>query len=644
MQVYCDQLSFALCARLARLRLTGRIGSAATVHVLDGTPPGILTRVPRFLMRLLGLRVHEPSFSIARLATADGMAIRPLSRRAAFQFGVHGAREVIQRSRLLREMNARWGRDTLVLHLANDIWQEAERVIVRLLVADALRREAGASVALVIVGRPPVFATLPFASLVANVDIVYYRRPLSTFRWTRLGALVWWARELYREARAILSTGPSGMPRADSRPALLVPQEDDVALDRSYRYQPHWLMPGSDPPSFRTLILAYGGPSSAPTDAAALSAQGISMVDIRDVSRFERRFLPVSVRGPLLRDYRNLLAEAVLGRSHSGVAASATLARLLFESLRLGGLCVRQHVRVFMTCESYMRPAAAIQVVAPALGIQTTAYQYSNLGFPSVALLTTADVMATFSPHFHERFRLGGIQPQKFVDIGYLFDGSFALVSARAAEQRQRLVDAGAKIVVAFFDETISPNRYGAFDRESYEAALLPLLERVTSDPSFGLVLKPQFQRTMSGASPRVRQAMALAEQTGRFVMPSRGMHRNRVFPAEVAMTADIAVGYTAGATASLEAALVGTRSILISPFAFANATDPLYARCDIVYPSMSAALEAIDAFRRKDPKRLKLGDWSPILREFDPYRDGRAGARLREIVEHAMAAAMSHS
>ena len=253
-----------------------------------------------------------------------------------------------------------------------------------------------------------------------------------------------------------------------------------------------------------------------------------------------------------------------------------------------------------------------------------------------MGLLTTADVMATFSPRFHDRWKLDGYAPHQFVDVGYPFDASFSLVTERARERRERLRAAGAEFVICYFDESVHDDKYGLVHRKEYTDELLRLVGRLERDRTLGLVIKTQFHHNLDRLPLDLTEAISRAERTGRLERPTHGSHRNSVFPAEAALSADIAVGHAIGGTASLEAALAGRRSLIVNAYGFRSAADALYARCDIVCPSLNAALDAIDAYRRGDPARVGLGDWSSILHEFDPFRDGRAADRLREIVETA--------
>jgi len=152
-------------------------------------------------------------------------------------------------------------------------------------------------------------------------------------------------------------------------------------------------------------------------------------------------------------------------------------------------------------------------------------------------------------------------------------------------------------------------------------------------------VVKTQFERNAPSRLFAADPVLAAARATGRYVELSAGTHRNNVFPVEAALAADLCVGHLIGATASLEAALGGVRSIMLNPLNLRTTTSDVYARADIVYSSMEAALEAIGAWRRGDPTRAALGDWSSIVRTFDPFGDGNASRRLRELLERAVVA-----
>jgi hypothetical protein len=290
-------------------------------------------------------------------------------------------------------------------------------------------------------------------------------------------------------------------------------------------------------------------------------------------------------------------------------------------------------VRTFVAGESYLLHADAMLIAAEPLGVRTITYQYSNLVYRNVIMSTTADTMLTFSPLFEERWSWPGIQWPRFTEIGYLYDSVFPNLARPASERRARLTAAGARFVIGVFDENVQDDRYGLIHIDEYAAQLLKLLELLETDRTLGVIIKSQFHRSMERGSARISAPLQKALSTGRLEIPAAGNHRNSVLPAEVAQSCDVVIGNIVGGTASLEAALTGCRSVLLSEYGLRTANDALYAKVDVVYPDLDAALRAIQRFRAGDPAASGLGDWSPILPAFDRFRDGGAARRLQEIV-----------
>jgi hypothetical protein len=181
----------------------------------------------------------------------------------------------------------------------------------------------------------------------------------------------------------------------------------------------------------------------------------------------------------------------------------------------------------------------------------------------------------------------------------------------------------------------VQRDKYGLVNADDYATELMVLFDLVHRDESVGLVLKTQFHQNLRAASPRLAGPLERVLSTGRVELPSNGRHRNSVLPAEVAKSSDITLGHAFGGTASLESALAGCRSVLINSCGLQTKADPLYARVDIIATSVAEACRATGEYRRGE--RPAFGDWSPILREFDPYQDGQSARRFRSVLEEAL-------
>jgi hypothetical protein len=144
------------------------------------------------------------------------------------------------------------------------------------------------------------------------------------------------------------------------------------------------------------------------------------------------------------------------------------------------------------------------------------------------------------------------------------------------------------------------------------------------------VVIKSQFRRNTPSELYRDCEELIAARKSGRYVELANGSPRNTVFPAEAAMASDIVIGHLIGGTAPLEAALAGARVVMLNPYQITGEHYPVYAQANILFPSLDDALKAIAAYRSGCEAMRNLGDWSAILPQFDAYRDGRAGHRMR--------------
>jgi hypothetical protein len=604
--------------------------------VLDPLPPR-WSVVQRTIVRWLGWRLQEATFFAGHLRTGDGRVVSVAAYRAASELAFQTATRLVEQGGLLSRLNRAWGCNTILLHVAKLLEGSLRRAAMAALVVDALARQAGVPRVALVLARPPAVHEGQLRALAPRVDAyVYPPAPWSSLA-QRIAILAWWLRrELAGAKQSLVALANrlrgrrAAAPAEAATPGLLVVQEDDLSLDRSYRTQPHWLFREDGKPSFRTLVLQTASLPRLPFDRDELRAWGVTAVTPREFLQPGRRpGHPVQRR--LWQDIRRCLFRAVTGPA-ADVDLLFGIGRLLSLASDAAAFCVRHGVTTFMTCENHTHLADAVRLVARSLKMATLSYQYSNMEHVGPGMMSTADLMLVFSPTYRDRWVRNGIRPGAFVDIGYVFDTSFPLLRRRASVRRARLAEAGARFVVCYFDENVQHDKYGIIGASDHHDEIIRLARGVLEDPALGVIVKTQFRR--NSPDGLMHPALVEARRTGRYLELAAGAHRNIVFAAEAALSADLAVGHALGATAALEAALAGARAVLINPYGTTGANDTLYAQGDIVYPSLEAALEAIAAFRGGVSARAGLGDWSAILGRFDRFRDGRAGHRMRAVLE----------
>jgi hypothetical protein len=393
-----------------------------------------------------------------------------------------------------------------------------------------------------------------------------------------------------------------------------------------------------DHPPFATYLIR-GGPS--PVAPADRISSDLMVLDDAALGCIDRSAGMDEVSTRLSSDARQCLLMALSAKTDWAVTTCAIAARFLARAGFLARVCRALNIRAFLGSEPYMLDADAVPVFAPELRIATMMFQYSSVVFTNIMTATTADHVLLFSPRFAAMWPYAGIQPQRMIATGYPFDAAFGLVRERAAELRRKLENAGARFIICYFDENVGPpSKYGLMTQSEFDAEIRELVRFALNNDNVGVIFKSQFRKRSPTVrlpdDPELRDAIA----TGRVVDLCVGTHRNIVFPAEAALASDLAIGHLVGATAGLEAALAGTRCLLLNFNGVKTASDDLYARGQIVFSTLAEALRATTRFRAGDDDFRLLGDWSGLIHELDPFRDGLAAARLRTLLTSVLSAA----
>ena len=112
------------------------------------------------------------------------------------------------------------------------------------------------------------------------------------------------------------------------------------------------------------------------------------------------------------------------------------------------------------------------------------------------------------------------------------------------------------------------------------------MAQKVLENKEFAAIIKTQFAFNSPSIIYKNNQIINNAVNTGRFIELSNTCNnsaRNNIYPMEIGLTSDICVGGAVGGTASLEAALSGTRSVLINEYYLPSKWDIL-SRKNIVF------------------------------------------------------------
>lgn len=628
--VFCDSLNWRSTIALLRTR-------AVTVQVLDAIPMTPLSKSARALLTAFGCKICEAEFFAGHLRGESGEPLFMVARRMSSQLAMDAAQFAVASLPNLAAIDARSGRHIIALRIARQIWAALERQVLQIQLARTLAKRGNP--AILYLARPASYDAGILDRMETAVEVRLYGARRRIIR--RAMLIGWICAHLSRPLiwRWLGPLWKSALSPADAacRPGLLLVQEDEVSPDRSYRTQPHWLATGEHLP-FATYLIR-GGPSPiAPADQLS---SDFTVLDDPALGCIDRRAGKDKVSRKLSSDARRCLRMALSAKTDGAATACAIAARLLSRAGLLARVCRRLNIRAFLSGEPYLLDSDAVHVFGPELSVATVMFQYSNVAFTNVMTAATPDHMLLFSPRYVAMWPYASVRPQRMTATGYPFDAAFGLVRQRAAEWRRQLESSGARFVICYFDENVGPpSKYGYMAQSELDDDIRVLARLVLDNGDLGVIFKSQFRKR----SPTVRlpadRVLRDAVATGRLIELCVGTHRNIVFPAEAALASDLAIGHLIGATAALEAALAGSRCLLINLNGTRTANDDLYAQGQIVFDSLAEALRATAMFRSGDPAYRSLGDWSSFIHEIDPFRDGRAAGRLRALLITLLSAA----
>jgi hypothetical protein len=617
-----------------RLAARRAAGARSTVYIIDGGR--VAWSLARATARVIGVPLRRLEFQLAQLRDAGGLLLR---LRVAYQDLADVQADALREPSTRRVMAqaAAVGRLRLYLQKQMAIVGFSNRgTLWRTLItvhACAWQRHAegaGCEAELVLQRQPWIGAIVRYAARY-GVTVTSAPAPGMLARLPRQamprGAFLW-ARYL-RAAVAIRRAGQPRVSRSSApvrAPMVTVEHSGYFNLDDPAYYSDLFFWQESRWPAGRVLLTFNTGRDPLDTGKLqALRQRGIEAVALD--SSAARAGMPVFVTPPrrlpggLPRISGWTPEDRWLRREVAGYAELRAGWRALFE---------RFNAKVHVTWYRYSGAHCAIADAMQDVGGVTTMYQRAYDSHPSAETTVAADVAFGFSDFSAQLERRGGSCIRYHIVTGYLGDHRASRLRERAQRVRLALEAAGARRILAYADENSGEDaRWHTghdFMRDNYRFLLQKLLE----EPDLGLVLKPKVPASLRRRLGPVAELLARAEATGRCVMYRDGVLHGIAPPVAGALAADMLVhGHLCAGTAAVETALAGVPTLLLDREGWS--VSPLYQLGvgRVVFTDWPSLWEACCARWRHPSQERGIGDWSPLLEELDPFRDGRATERM---------------
>jgi hypothetical protein len=298
-----------------------------------------------------------------------------------------------------------------------------------------------------------------------------------------------------------------------------------------------------------------------------------------------------------------------------------------------GELFDREKVSVFLTWFKNDATHIAVADAARDAGSVFALYQRSYESRPTWELCCAADVGFSFSPAQAMMQDAVGSRLRWRIATGFLGDHRFTALREPARRLREGLAVAGARRVVALFDENSKDDDRWHLGHERQRWNYAFLLEKVLSEPWLGLIVKPKVPRSLRRRLGPLAPILARAEATGRCRVLEDGDLQSVRPPAAAALAADLAVhGHLTAGTAGLEAALAGVPTALLDPDGFRESGLHRLGPA-VVFDDWDGLWRAAVEHWQRPGGVPGFGDWSPLWPDLDPFRDGRAAERMGDYV-----------
>lgn len=561
-------------------------------HDLAGVQAAILKESP-----FASAAERLPVF-LEKSIAAEGDFLNPTMWRALFL--VHVAKHAAAEER-------RPGRPLLFLY--ERVWQREIREYAEALGVDV------AWVPRLAADAKSLFAMLlpPFAQRMKSLDVARRGRDVA---------------RLLLERKAVVRDG-RGQEPVPVAPKLMVEYYGQLNLDRPELHSDFFFWQMSHHLAGSDILVAHRIPED-PVDAAFLgevSSAGMSVVAL-DPRASANRSVPVYRPWPTPPARRSASSSLSL-EGREGRWLRRRLGRYDVERDWWARLFELTGARVWTSWYKYGPTHCAVADAMASVGGITTLWQRAYEDLPGPECTVATDVFFGFSPNHAALGSAARSVIPYHVAVGYLGDHRFPLVKQEAVRIRERLTAAGARFVLALFDENSADDERWHVGHGIMRSYYALLLEKVLANRWLGLICKPKVARSLRQRLGLVAELLERAEETGRCVILEGGALQNPWPPAVAALAADMTVhGHLAAATAGIEAALAGSPTLLYDGEGWK--ASPLHALGDkIVFSSLDDMWEAVAEHASTPGGVPGLGDWSPFLDEFDPFRDGRAAERM---------------
>ena len=217
-----------------------------------------------------------------------------------------------------------------------------------------------------------------------------------------------------------------------------------------------------------------------------------------------------------------------------------------------------------------------------------------------------------------------------YIITGYPRDYAKYHLEKEAKIIRQKLKANGANYIVAVFDENSYSDEKWHTGHSLQEENYRYILELLLKENNVGVIFKPKVARTLRSRLPKICPLLDAALQTGRcYIFEETITHTTKAPPLVASLAADISIhSHLSAGTAGLECAVHSLPCLLIDREGSKSKLNEL-PKGKVVFDNWLQCIDALLTHLKSKKGIEGFGDWSSIVNDLDPFRDGLAAKRI---------------
>ena len=289
------------------------------------------------------------------------------------------------------------------------------------------------------------------------------------------------------------------------------------------------------------------------------------------------------------------------------------------------------NVRIWLTWYKYDNFHMAVADAISDCGGISAIWQVAFAGFPSSACEINADIIFSHSVFSQNIDKKLGSKCTNNIITGYPKDYAGQKLKEEAAQIRNKLLARGVKKIIFSIDEnSIDDSRWHTgheLQRENYSF----ILDKVLENPWLGVVFKPKIAKTLRRRLGPVNELLDEVIKTGRCILfEDTGRLLTSAPPLLAGLVSDICIhGHLSAGTAALECALEGIPTLLIDREGCPDSKLYDLPKDKVIFNNWEDSIDAVMDHLQTPGGIPGFGDWSPIIDDLDPFRDGKAAQRM---------------